>query len=55
MADELTRHYPGFNIYLFFVERNQDTIYHKLITRRIRLTLIPKAVMKETFFLFPLM
>ena len=30
MAEEITRHYPGFNMSLFFLESNKDTIYDKL-------------------------
>ena len=47
-AAELSRHCPGFKI---FVESNQDTLYHKLNTRRLGLTLIPKVVTMTNFSL----
>ena len=45
IAEELTRRYPGFYIYFFFFWK----IYNnKINNSRLRLTLIPKVVMKKT-------
>ena len=44
--------FPRFYNIFIFVESDQDTLYHKLNTRRLGLTLIPKVGMTKTY-LFP--
>ena len=54
LAEELCSYCPECNIFLFFfVESNQDTIYPKLNTRRLRLTILSRVETAKTF-LFPL-